>query len=135
MNSSTISFIFQVNSKEQEDRLVRMRITPKIICPERACFNSNTNVLEKTYTYTVNGSNYRILLPKDVNEDLVSSLLFVRPLVVRIGVSYARESAVQMYFGSGLLISDKLVLTCAHNFDPITWGKEKISYDTINVSL
>lgn len=100
---------------------------------ERAFFNSQTNSIQKTYTYTSDGLNYYIMLPKNSNENLISSLLFARKIVVRIGILYKHKSSTEMFFGSGFLLTDRLVLTCAHNFDPIQWGKEKVSYSKIYV--
>ncbi|CAF1592600.1 unnamed protein product [Adineta ricciae] len=40
-----------------------------------------------------------------------------------------------MFFGTGCLITDELVLTCAHNFDVIQWGNEKVPYSRIYVCL
>jgi hypothetical protein len=40
-----------------------------------------------------------------------------------------------MVYSSGRLITNTLVLTCAHTFDPILWGTKKISYSNILVGL
>ena len=65
--------------------------------------------------------------------EIISSLLSVRKSIVRIGVLYERESAIEMFFGSGLLLTDELILTCAHNFDPIIWSTKKVPYSKIYI--
>ncbi|CAF1293076.1 unnamed protein product [Rotaria sordida] len=121
------------SSEEQEARLNRINKIPKYISTERAFFNSQTNSIQKTYTYAYDGLNYYIVLPKNPSENLISSLLFVRKMVLRIGILYKYKSSIEMFFASGFLLTDRHVLTCAHNFDPIQWGKEKVSYDKIYV--
>ncbi|CAF1050651.1 unnamed protein product [Rotaria sp. Silwood1] len=120
-----------VSSEEQEIRLNRINHIPKFISTERAFFNSQTNSIQETYTYASDGLNYYIELPKTPSENLRSSLLFVRKMVLRIGILYKHESTKQMYFGNGLLLTNRLVLTCAHNFDPIQWENKNVSYTKI----
>jgi hypothetical protein len=62
-------------------------------------------------------------------------LLAIRPLIVRIGVVYDYNSSIEMVYGSGCLITNNLILTCAHTFDPIFWDTKKISYSNILVGL
>jgi hypothetical protein len=61
------------------------------------------------------------------------ALLSIRPLIIRIAVVYERETAIEMTFGSGCLITSNLFLTCAHIFDPILWDGKKIAYSQILV--
>ncbi|CAF4877749.1 unnamed protein product, partial [Rotaria sp. Silwood2] len=120
-----------VSFEEQEIRLNRINKIPKFISTERAFFNSQTNSIQETYTYASDGLNYYIELPKTPSENLRSSLLFVRKMVLRIGILYKHESTKQMYFGSGFLLTNRLVLTCAHNFDSIQWENKNVSYNKI----
>ncbi|CAF4592379.1 unnamed protein product, partial [Rotaria sp. Silwood2] len=122
-----------VSFEEQEIRLNRINKIPKFISTERAFFNSQTNSIQETYTYASDGLNYYIELPKTPSENLRSSLLFVRKMVLRIGILYKHESTKQMYFGSGFLLTNRLVLTCAHHFDPIQWENKNVSYNKIYV--
>jgi hypothetical protein len=46
---------------------------------------------------------------------------------------YQHKSASEIYFGSGFLLNNRLVLTCAHNFDPIQWENEYVSFSKIYV--
>lgn len=93
-----------------------------------------TKLLKETYPYIYDGSTAQIFLPKVSNENEVKlSLLSIRPIIVRIAVIYEHETEIQMTFGSGCLITNNLVLTCAHVFDPITWDDKQISYSTIVV--
>ncbi len=103
---------------------------------ERAFFNDENNSIEKTYPYIYDGSKWQIVLPKisNVNE-IKSSLLAIRPLVLRIAVVYERDTVIQMVFGSGCLITNNLLLTCAHIFDPVVWGTDKVPYSEILVGL
>ncbi len=39
-----------------------------------------------------------------------------------------------MHFGSGLLIANRLVLTCA-DFDPVQWADETVPYSKIYISF
>lgn len=76
------------------------------------------------------------MLPRIPREDLIiSSLLTTRPSIVRIGISYEHSKIRIMCYGSGILISNRLVLTCAHNFDPIKWKNDKVFYENILVTF
>ncbi|CAF1350487.1 unnamed protein product [Rotaria magnacalcarata] len=99
---------------------------------ERAFFNYETKSLNRTYNYLYNESKCRITLPEISRDSLIiSSLLSIRRLIVRIGVFYETGSSIQLFFGSGLLLNDKLVLTCAHNFDAIEWEDKPIRHSKI----
>jgi hypothetical protein len=107
---------------------------PKFGSTERAFFNIQTNSIGQTYTYIHDGSNWQIISPKiSPDNEIVSSLLYVRKSVLRIAILYETESATQMFFGSGFLITDEIVLTCAHNFDVLIWNDEKVSFSKIYV--
>ena len=109
---------------------------PKLIFNERAFINTITNSIQQTYPYIYDGSTWDILLPEIPNENQIkSSLLSIRPLILRIGVVYEEDSGIQMTFGSGCLITNNLLLTCAHIFDPILWNTDKISYSQILVGF
>ncbi|CAF2145700.1 unnamed protein product [Rotaria magnacalcarata] len=109
---------------------------PKLVSNERAFINTQTNSIQETYPYIYDGSTWQIFIPKVSNENKIkSSLLSIRSLVLRIEVVYEREAAIQMIFGSGYLITNNLLLTCAHTFDPILWGMNKISYSKILVGF
>jgi len=60
--------------------------------------------------------------------NFISSLLSIGKLVVRIGIIYEHNASAKMIFASGFLITDRLVLTCAHNFDVIQWANQKVRY-------
>jgi hypothetical protein len=62
---------------------------------------------------------------------IISSLLNIRRLIVRIGVFYDTGSTIQLFFSSGLLLNDKLVLTCSHSFDAIEWDNKPVRYTKI----
>ena len=125
--------MFKSSSEEQQTVLNRIKNIPKFVSNERAFFNCQTNSINETYTYASDGLNYYIVLPKTPHENLISSLLSARKTVLRIGILYRDESTIQMLFGSGFLVTDRLVLTCAHNFDPIQWEKKKVAYSKIYV--
>lgn len=109
---------------------------PKSIREERAFLNDETNLLKETYPFVYNTSISQLFLPKVPNEDEVkSSLLLARPFVVRIAVLYVKEAEIHVAFGSGCSISNDLVLTCAHLFDPIVWSETEISYSKILVAV
>ncbi|CAF2851219.1 unnamed protein product [Rotaria sp. Silwood2] len=109
---------------------------PKFICNERAFFNNQTNSFDKTYTYSYDGFNCKTSLPKIPNENqITSTLLSIRHLVLRIAVFYERKTTTEMVFGSGCLITNKLLLTSGHTFDPIQWGTDKVSYSKILVAF
>ena len=93
---------------------------PELIFNERAFINIITNSIQQTYPYIYDGSTWDIFLTEIPNENQIkSSLLSIRPLILRIGVVYEEDSGIQMIFGSGCLITNNLLLTCAHIFDPI----------------
>ncbi len=107
-----------------------------MISPERAFFNAQTDLIEKTYMYFYDGLHLYITLPKVPREDLIiSSLLTSRPFILRIGILYEHRSSIKMYFESGLLITNRLVRTCAHHFDPIQWTHEMVPYRKIYISF
>jgi hypothetical protein len=86
------------------------------------------------FTNFYEGSKCEIFLPKIPNEDvIISSLLSIRKLVVRIRIIYEHNASAKMIFASGFLITDRLVLTCAHNFDFIQWANQKVPYSKIYV--
>jgi V8-like Glu-specific endopeptidase len=107
---------------------------PKFICSERAFFNIKANALDRTYKYIHDGITWRIVLPDISSEIIINSLLSLRSLIVRIGILYLHQSTTRVLFGSGLLLNNQIVLTCAHNFDPINWGDEMIAFKKIYVS-
>lgn len=81
-------------------------------------------------------SNWLLFLPKMNSEsDIISSLLAARKFVVRIGILYARKSSTQIFYGTGLLLTDRFVLTCSHHFDVVEWGEENVSHSKINICL
>ncbi|CAF4430742.1 unnamed protein product, partial [Didymodactylos carnosus] len=93
-----------------------------------------TNAVERTYTYLNDGPDWHITLPEVSQEDgIISSLLAVRKSVLRIGILYEHKSTTQMLFGSGCLLTDRLILTYAHNFDVLLWGMERVPYSRIYV--
>ena len=60
---------------------------PKLILNERAFINTKINSIQETYPYIYGGSTWHIRLPKSSNENQIeSSLLSIRSLIVRIGV-------------------------------------------------
>ncbi|CAF4139900.1 unnamed protein product, partial [Rotaria magnacalcarata] len=124
------------SSEEQQIILNNIINMPKLVSNERAFINTQTNSIQETYPYIYDGSTWQIFIPKVSNENKIkSSLLSIRSLVLRIAVVYEREAAIQMIFGSGYLITNNLLLTCAHIFDPILWGMNKISYSKILVGF
>ncbi|CAF4563919.1 unnamed protein product, partial [Rotaria sp. Silwood2] len=125
-------------SSSEEQHIISNRIdkVPKFICNERAFFNNQTNSFDKTYTYSYDGFNCKTSLPKIPNENqITSTLLSIRHLVLRIAVFYERKTTTEMVFGSGCLITNKLLLTSGHTFDPIQWGTDKVSYSKILVAF
>lgn len=93
-------------------------------------------MLERTFTYVNDDSSWRIVLPKISEEkEIIKSLLLIRKSIVRIGILYEHQSTTLMFFGSGCLLNNQLILTCAHNFDVIQWGNEKVPYSRIFVSF
>lgn len=110
---------------------------PKFNCTERAFFDFDTNTIEKTYTYINDGSDYKIIIPKINHEqhDIKKALLDVRKLILRIAICYELGSTIQVLFGSGCLLNDKLIVTCRHNFDVLIWQNKKVSYSKIYVSF
>ncbi|UJR34277.1 hypothetical protein I4U23_021681 [Adineta vaga] len=129
LNSST-------SSEEQQVTESRIEKMPKFICNERAFFNDHKKTVDQTYTYIYEGSDCKISLPEIPNDNpIISSLLFIRKLVLRIGVLYKYKAMTTMMFGSGVLITNKLVLTSGHIFDPIDWNAEKVSYSNIFIAF
>ncbi|CAF1353390.1 unnamed protein product [Rotaria sordida] len=121
-------------SEEQQVILSEINKISKFVSAERAFFNAQLNSVEQTYTYIYDDSNCKIDLPNISCEDvMVLSLLSIRKLILRIEVIYEHKRTIEIYFGSGFLLNDRLVLTCAHSFDPIQWGKEKVPYKKIHV--
>jgi len=57
-------------------------------------------------------------------------VLNVRKLIIRIAIVYEHESTTKFFFGNDFLITNQLILTCAHHF---TWNNEKVSYSKIYV--
>ena len=109
---------------------------PKFHGDERAFFNVESNTIERTYPYINNGCDWQIVLPKISQESpIIKSLLNIRKSILRIGVLYEHRATTQMFFGSGCLLTDELVLTCAHNFDALHWGNEKVPYSRIYMCL
>ena len=107
-----------------------------MISPERAFLNPRTNSIEQTHTYSFDGLNWDITLPKIPRQDFIkTSLLATRPFILRIGILYKHQSMSITYFGSGILITNRLILTCAHNFDPIQWADETVVYTKIYISF
>jgi hypothetical protein len=104
------------------------------MCNERAFFDVKSNTLRKTFKYVFDGLSFHVLLPDITNQVIISSVLSIRLLVVRIGIEYIYKSTIRVLFGSGVLLNNELVLTCAHNFDPIEWGDEKIPFRKIYIS-
>ncbi|CAM4839604.1 unnamed protein product [Rotaria magnacalcarata] len=122
------------SSEEQQFAINQINKIPKFYSTERAFFNAEMNSIEQTYTYIDCGSTWQIISPRiPCENEIISSLLSVRKSIVRIGVLYERESAIEMFFGSGLLLTDELILTCAHNFDPIIWSTKKVPYSKIYI--
>ncbi|CAM4811475.1 unnamed protein product [Rotaria magnacalcarata] len=122
------------SSEEQQVNINQINNIPKFICSERAFFNTKANALDQTYKYVHDGITWRIPLPDISSEIITCSLLSLRSLIVRIGILYLHQSTTRMLFGSGLLLNNQIVLTCAHNFDPINWGGEMIPLRKIYVS-
>ncbi|CAF1920712.1 unnamed protein product [Rotaria magnacalcarata] len=124
------------NSEEEQVGLNQINNIPKFHGGERAFFNVESNMIEKTYTYVNSGHDWQIVLPKIPQENtIIKSLLNIRKSILRIGILYEHRSTSQMFFGSGCLLTDELILTYAHNFDVIQWGNEKIPYSRIYVCL
>jgi hypothetical protein len=106
----------------------------KFVPNERAFFNPQTKLLDQTYNYIYDGSKCEIFLPEIPRDTLIiPSLLNIRQLIVRIGVFYENGSTIQVFFGSGVLLNNKLILTCAHNFDAIESENGIIRYTKIFV--
>ncbi|CAF2872899.1 unnamed protein product [Rotaria sp. Silwood2] len=122
------------SSEEQQVNINQINNIPKFICGERVFFNMKANALDRTYKYVHDGITWRIPLPDISSEIIIDSLLSLRSLIVRIGILYLHQSTTRMLFGSGLLLNNQIVLTCAHNFDPINWGDEMIALTKIYVS-
>ncbi|CAF1431894.1 unnamed protein product [Rotaria magnacalcarata] len=124
------------SSEERQVGLHRINQIPKYYSSERAFFNVEKNSFERTYPYVNDGSNWQLFLPNMNSEsDIMSSLLAARKFVVRIGILYAHESSATIFYGTGLLLTDRFVLTCSHNFDVVEWGQEKVSHSKINICL
>ncbi|CAF2858374.1 unnamed protein product [Rotaria sp. Silwood2] len=122
------------SSEEQQVGLNQINKIPEYYSTERAFFNFETNSFERTHPYVYDGSNWQISLPNMNSEsELMSSLLAARKFVVRIGILYEHKSSARIFYGTGFLLTDRFVLTCAHNFDVIEWGKEKVPYSKINI--
>ncbi len=66
---------------------------------------------------------------------IISSLLSIRKFILRIVVFYDHEATTQRFFASGCLLTNQVVLTCAHTFDPIRWEDEVVPYSKISVSF
>lgn len=116
------------SSEEQQVAFNAIQKIPKFHGKERAFFNTRTKSIEKTHIYVNDCINYQIILPNiPPDKFLYSTLLILRPLVVRIGVLYAYKSTTQTYYGTGLLITNNLVLTCGHIFDPVNWNGNVVS--------
>jgi hypothetical protein len=100
-------------------------------------FYFDTNTIEKTYTYINDGSDYKIIIPKINHEqhEIKKALLDVRKLILRIAICYELGSTTQVLFGSTFLLTDKLILTCGHNFDVLIWQNKNVSYSKIYVSF
>ncbi|CAF3621507.1 unnamed protein product [Rotaria sp. Silwood1] len=126
------------SSSSEEQQIISNRIykVPKFVCNERAFSNNQTNSIEKTYTYIYDGLNCKISLPKIPNEHpITSTLLSIRHLVLRIAVFYERKTTTEMVFGSDCLITNKLLLTSGHTFDPVQLATDKVSYSIILVAF
>ncbi|CAM4898836.1 unnamed protein product [Rotaria socialis] len=124
------------NSEEEQAGLNQINNAPKFHVGERAFFNVESNTIEQTYTYINSGDDWQIVLPKIPQENtIIKQLLNIRKSILRIGILYEHRSTSQMFFGSGCLLTDELILTCAHNFDVIQWSNEKIPYSRIYVCL
>ncbi|CAF5109461.1 unnamed protein product, partial [Rotaria magnacalcarata] len=122
------------SSEEQHVSINQINNIPKFVCSERTFFNMKANALDRTYKYVYDGITWQFSLPDISNERIIASLLSLRSLIVRIGVLYLHQSTTRMLFGSGLLLNNQIVLTCAHNFDPINWGDEIVAFTKIYVS-
>ncbi|CAF2085942.1 unnamed protein product [Rotaria magnacalcarata] len=116
------------SSEEQHVSINQINNIPKFVCSERTFFNMKANALDRTYKYVYDGITWQFSLPDISNERIIASLLSLRSLIVRIGVLYLHKSTTRMLFGSGLLLNNQIVLTCAHNFDPINWGDEIVAF-------
>ncbi|CAF4284478.1 unnamed protein product [Rotaria sp. Silwood2] len=123
-------------SEEKQIIINRINSFPKFFSNERAFINTKTKSIQETYSYIYDRSTCEIFLPEISNANQVkSTLLSIRHLILRIGVIYEKDSGTLMTFGSGCLINNNLVLTCAHIFDPILWNTNKISYSKILVGF
>ena len=93
-------------------------------------------MIEQTYTYVNNGYDWQIVLPKITQENpIIRSLLNIRKSILHIGILYEHKSTYQMFFGSRCLLTNELILTCAHNFDVVQWGNKNVPYSKIYVCL
>ncbi|CAF4483962.1 unnamed protein product [Rotaria socialis] len=134
LNSSVScgQFKYNSNSEEEQAGLNQINNAPKFHVGERAFFNVESNTIEQTYPYINSGDDWQIVLPKIPQENtIIKQLLNIRKSILRIGILYEHRSTSQMFFGSGCLLTDELILTCAHNFDVIQWGNEKIPYTSL----
>ena len=92
------------------------------------------NALDRTYAYFYDGSNWQISLPRIPNDDpIVSSLLAIRPFIIRIGIAFGKAAAIKFLFATGILLNQHLALTCPYHFDPIQWAGQRIPLTKIYV--
>lgn len=92
------------------------------------------NVLAHTYTYFHDGLDWQISLPGISKDDaIVSSLLTIRPFIIRIGIAFEKATTIKFLFATGILLNQHLALTCAQNFDPVQWDDQRIPLTKIYV--
>ena len=92
------------------------------------------NALDRTYAYFYDGSNWQISLPRIPKDDpIVSSLLAIRPFIIRIGIAFEKVAAIKFLFATGILLNQHLALTCPYHFDPIQWAGQRIPLTKIYV--
>ena len=100
---------------------------PNFFSLERAFFDVGANALDRTQTYFYDGLNWQISLPGIFKDDpVVSSLLAIRPFIIRIGIVFEKAATIKFLFATGILLNQHLALTCVHNFDPVQWAGQRI---------